>query len=80
MKCRNYTERCDKHCQLVTDDTCYDLEPPRLKYEDIIEAIEKVPLTQIGVIMIKAVEEAHKRKFFADDEVLFRVVEKIIKK
>lgn len=48
-----------------------------MEYEKIIEAIEKAPLTQIPAIMIKAVEEAHKRKVFVDNKALLRTVKRL---
>ena len=51
-----------------------------MEYEKIIDAIENAPLTQVGAIMIKAVEIADKRKFFADVGALKRVVNRTVKK
>jgi hypothetical protein len=51
-----------------------------MDYEEIIKVIEEAPLTQVGAIMIKSVEIAIKREFFADNDALRRVVERIIQR
>jgi len=49
-----------------------------MEYEEIIKAIQEAPLTYITAIMIKAIEEAKKRKVFVSDEVMKDVIARII--
>lgn len=49
-----------------------------MDYDEIISAIENAPLTWSGAIMIKAVEAAAEKKFFASGEKLMEIVTTIV--
>lgn len=49
-----------------------------MEYEKIIEAIEGAPRTYLGGILVKVVEIAIKKNFFADGAALKRVVSNVV--